>query len=270
MPCQTPEALTVATTLENVAFSWTPQGDEQHWRLHVWSNVTDEYFEADTTALVVGQLIPGMDYSVAVQALCDEEAGRTSGYSSPVDFRIDMCDTPVDVVVTTTATEATIRWTPGANNTGHWTVDYGFSGFSANEGWMVQTDTTTLTVSGLTPETTYDFYVRANCYENNASLWSAAATATTAAGVGIDEADEASLQLYPNPATESTTLRLSGVGGQVSLSVVDLHGRTVQSTTLSCDVDCSKTLDIRGLAAGTYFVHAQGEGLNLVRKLVVK
>jgi len=39
---------------------------------------------------------------------------------------------------------------------------------------------------------------------------------------------------------------------------------------MSCEGDCTKRMEVNGLAQGAYFVRINGECLNMVKKLVVK
>jgi len=88
---------------------------------------------------------------------------------------------------------------------------------------------------------------------------------------GIDPvASDATCTLFPNPASGSTTVSISGVSGAVRISVVDINGRTVSTETLQCGDDCQKTLQLEGLTQGTYFVIVTGESLNIVKKLIVR
>ncbi|MBQ9586751.1 MAG: T9SS type A sorting domain-containing protein, partial [Bacteroidales bacterium] len=67
---------------------------------------------------------------------------------------------------------------------------------------------------------------------------------------------------------ESATIMLNGVSGEVTVTVVDMNGRTVgQYSTSSTD---RLTLDLSGYARGAYFVRVSGEGVNMVKKLIVK
>ena len=93
-------------------------------------------------------------------------------------------------------------------------------------------------------------------------------TATFRSSVGIADVESASLTIYPNPARESATIMLNGVSGEVTVTVVDMNGRTVgQYSTSSTD---RLTLDLSGYARGAYFVRVSGEGVNMVKKLIVK
>ncbi|MBR6330589.1 MAG: T9SS type A sorting domain-containing protein, partial [Bacteroidales bacterium] len=83
-------------------------------------------------------------------------------------------------------------------------------------------------------------------------------------------AEGTSLSIYPNPTTSATTIALSGVNGEVTITIVDMNGRVVMSDSMSCEGDCTKTMEVSGLAQGAYFVRISGESTNMVKKLVVK
>lgn len=64
---------------------------------------------------------------------------------------------------------ATISWTsPGANT---WVVEYGPKGFTQGNGTLVASNSTSTTISGLTENLIYDFYVMADC-GGTSSGWS--------------------------------------------------------------------------------------------------
>ena len=64
----------------------------------------------------------------------------------------------------TGATTATLTYIPSAGNTGY-TIEWGPCGYTPGTGTMPSTTTTndTVTITGLSPNTCYDFYVFANC-----------------------------------------------------------------------------------------------------------
>lgn len=73
------------------------------------------------------------------------------------------CYAPIDLnVISLTGNTAEIDWT-ALNGETSWTVEYGTSGFS--QGWGTEEVTTShpYTITGLDPETTYDFYITADC-----------------------------------------------------------------------------------------------------------
>ncbi len=184
-----------------------------------------------------------------------------------------MCDPVTNITVdaaTITHSGATVIWTPGENNGGNFEMEYGIHGFAHGAGTVVQVSATSYSLSGLTPETEYDVYVRALCDEQNVSEWSSVCKFRTS-NVGIDAVNgNSEVTIYPNPAENNTTIRVSGVEGEVMVTIVDMNGRTVSHHTIECAGDCEKMVHVSNLAAGNYFVRLQGNGLNAIEKLVVK
>lgn len=84
------------------------------------------------------------------------------------------------------------------------------------------------------------------------------------AGIASAEAADA-VGIAPNPA--STTVSISGIGRQASVTVVDGSGREVLSRDA---VDDSTEIDVSGMPRGVYFVRIVGGDINAVRKLIVR
>lgn len=83
------------------------------------------------------------------------------------------CLAPTNPIVgAVTEATAAISWTPGAG-TSNFEVQYGAPGFTAGSGTAAPpvTGATATTLSGLTPNTAYEYYVRANCGSGNFSAW---------------------------------------------------------------------------------------------------
>ncbi len=73
------------------------------------------------------------------------------------------CEVPYNLeVLDILATSAQLSWTAGTGQTA-WEVEYGETGFTQGDGTTVTAGTNPFEVSSLSPETTYEFYVRANC-----------------------------------------------------------------------------------------------------------
>ena len=206
---------------------------------------------------------------IAVAAFCN--GIKLSDYSDTLSFTTTTCPVPTGVNVSDiTETSAKVTWSGLASS---YTIEYGESGFVSGQGTKVDVSGSNYTLTNLLDDEEYDVFIRSNCDNINQSGWSAKVTFTTLKHEeeGIVTADGGlRVSLYPNPATGSTTVTLSGVNGEVTITVVDLNGRTVMSDSMSCEGDCVKRLTIDGLAEGAYFVRVNGEGVNTVKKLIVK
>ncbi|MBL4709548.1 MAG: T9SS type A sorting domain-containing protein [Flavobacteriales bacterium] len=92
------------------------------------------------------------------------------------------CFAPVALVTSViTTTTADISWNDTNTVTApNYEYSYGAANFAAGTGTQMTIATDSVTVSGLTPSTNYDWYVRAICGPGDTSLWSSVASFTTA------------------------------------------------------------------------------------------
>lgn len=271
LPCFAPTNLMADDVQGQTAtLSWSTAASASDWTLHVFNTTFDQTFTATDSTYTVTGLTAGVTYQAAVRANCGGGLVE-SDYSDTISFTTVECDVVSNLAVSDiTGTTATVTWTPGDNNTGSWEIEYGYHGYGQGEALgTYQVTAPTYTLMGLTAETHYDVTVRAVCaagYISNNVL-----TDFTTLAVGIDDVNtRAAVMLSPNPAVGSTTVTLSGVSGTVTLSVIDMSGRTVRSFTMECSGNCSHQVDVDDLAAGAYFVRLSGNGVNTVKKLVVK
>lgn len=87
------------------------------------------------------------------------------------------CPKPQNLSATMTSNSATLSWTSGGAN--NWQIEYGAPGFNLGSGTLVNVSTNPFTINGLTPNTTYDFYVRDSCGSTDLSAWFGPLTDTT-------------------------------------------------------------------------------------------
>src|SRR5574344_1273935 len=268
LPCFAPTALTATAQGTTADIDWTPGTTETAWIVNVYNSTFNQSYAVTAHPYTVTGLTPDVTYNVKVSAICGN-ATDTSDWSTPISFATESCDPVTNVAVSSlTSTSATITWTAGENNTGSWQLEYGYAGFGQGEGTTINATTNSATISGLTAGVAYDVYVRAICGEGYNSNWSTKVTFTP---VGIENVTGGTqLNLYPNPTTGLTTISLSGVQGSVTLTIVDMSGRTVKTETMECSGDCAKKLDVDNLSQGAYFVRVNGENVNVVKKLIVK
>ncbi len=268
LDCFVPTNVTATPALGDAEITWTAGGEETEWTIHVWNTAFDQNYEATANPFSVTGLTPGTTYQLAIAAVCGEGI-MTGAYSDTISFTTDVCDPVTNVTAVAQSTTATVSWTPGENNTGNFLVEYGFAGFAAGTGSTVNATTNSVELTGLEAETEYEVVVRAICDGQHNSAWSANTAFSTT--IGINTADGSNMvSIYPNPAEQSTTIRVSGVEGMVTVTIVDMNGRTVSTATLECSGDCEKMMNVTDLAAGSYFVRLQGNEFNAVKKLIIK
>ncbi len=89
--------------------------------------------------------------------------------------------------------------------------------------------------------------------------------------VGIQEWTGNPVSIYPNPLNEGANLMLTGLDGDVSVSVFDASGRVVWTRQLQSVSSQTSLPDFRdGLSAGIYSILIQSDKGRLTKKLVVR
>ena len=125
--------------------------------------------------------------SVTVQFAVFALEGSTSG--GDLDFFIDnfavrtppSCFAPAANSMAAsliTTTSANLSWTAGATEAA-WNIEYGATGFALGAGTTVAVTANSYALMGLTANTSYDFYVQADCGANGTSAWVGPFTFTT-------------------------------------------------------------------------------------------
>jgi len=102
------------------------------------------------------------------------------------------CDVPTALnAINLTATTADLTWTGGTSF--EWEIEWDTTGFTQGTGNVLFTATKPITITGLAPEATYEFYVRANCLFDS-TVWAGPFEfTTTATCVAPDSLDTVSV-----------------------------------------------------------------------------
>ncbi|PJB14019.1 MAG: hypothetical protein CO118_10755, partial [Flavobacteriales bacterium CG_4_9_14_3_um_filter_32_8] len=108
----------------------------------------------------------------------------TGSYGTFEDYTVNVilapsCLAPSALTATNiTATTADLGWLENGTAT-TWNIEWDTTGFAQGTGTSVITTTNPHNLTGLTPNTTYDFYVRAVCGAADSSIWVGPFTFTT-------------------------------------------------------------------------------------------
>ena len=163
--------------------------------------------------------------------------GSSNNYYVSIDNvtveMISTCAKPRDLEVMPASTSATLSWVEMGDATS-WDIEYGNQGFALGSGTMVTATTNPFTINNLTPATTYDFYVRANCGGGDESGWRGPVTTTPGS--------------YNFPTSGQYTLSMCG-------GVLYDDGGPDGNYSISCDVTVVVNPDTVGLYVqlnGTY------------------
>ena len=272
LPCFVPEGFyAVETGYTTATFTWNADDSQNHWTIHVWNSGGSNEFDVESNPYIVTGLAQNTTYYAAIKAVCGGGAAE-SEYGDTIQFTTDQCAKVEGVSVSgITTNSAFVTWT--STGAPKYKVEYGDRNFNQGQGTtvVVEDGSTSVTLNNLRVNHNYSVFVMAVCEEGAEGAWSDRADFATLDETGVDVVDgSTNLSIYPNPTSDATTIALSGVNGEVTIVIVDMNGRTVATESMSCEGDCTKRMEVSSLAQGAYFVRVNGEGVNMVRKLVVK
>ena len=273
-PCNAPTGLaTSSTTTTSATVSWSGSGNFEVAYKAATSSSWGASTSVSATTYTFTGLTANTQYDWRVRKVCsatEQSDWVTSSFTTQQGGGDpDPCNAPTGLsVAAVTNSSATVTWT----GSGNFEVAYKASSTSS---WSNSTSVTTnsYTINGLNAATQYDWRVRKVCSATEQSDW-ASGNFTTERGEGISTAsfDGIGVTVYPNPATNGSDVEVSikGADGVVTVTLLDITGRTLQHSTQNCQADCTKRFDLHGVARGTYFVKVQTEGSTKVQKLVVR
>ena len=241
-PCEAVENITVEATTTTAVVDWTSTGSL--WEIEV---IGGETVSTSVKPYTLTDLTAGTEYGIRVRNVCDDENELYSDWSEVFTF------TTQNVVMYTI--------TVNANNDAWGSV---------SGGGVFEEGTTTVITA--TANAGYTFVKwqddDVNAIRTITVTADALYTAIFAEGTGVDDIDgNASIALYPNPASTSVTIDVAGFTGTAIVSIVDLNGRNCGEWKTE---NGKVVVDLSSFASGAYFVRVAGENANAVRKLVVK
>lgn len=265
-PCFAPVNLSVESIMDTVNFSWLAAGSETQWevRLDETEPIIVESTTYQFTNVAIGQ------HTAYVRAICSEET-----YSEwvSIDFEIAI----VEPVVTTTEainiTDNSATLTANVQLGSEAITAIGFKYRVANqEEWTIvnyegeNLEEIALEITGLVVATEYEFKAFVACGENEYE--GEVKTFTTLASL-IDELNSMlSVSLYPNPAKQSTTIELSGMNSDATISIVNMKGQIIK--TIEIQPSQSYELNLTDFASGNYYVKIITDNKIITRKLIVE
>jgi len=152
--------------------------DGTGWDNDVWTQTGDQgdmWYEV---------LINLAAYSDSIQVRFRGVTGDNAYSDMSIDdFVIDempTCPDPINLVENAnTSSSVELGWTEIGFAT-NWNIQYGATGFPLGTGTTVAAPTNPFNVTGLSPATTYDFYVQSDCGGGDTSNWIGPVSATTA------------------------------------------------------------------------------------------
>ena len=174
------------------------------------------------------------------------------------------CNAPQNLSMSNvTTTSATATWSGTATN---WTVEIGPAGFSHGSGTTYTAQNPTYTFTGLTPNASYDVYVRANCAGDVTSNW-AQTSFTATPGSGIAENGYGFLSVSPNPTTGVVRCTMENLVSNTRLQVLDVYGKLLMEQPVT---EATTELDFTDKAAGLYFLRVVSDNKVVTTQKVIR
>ena len=180
--CENPSTINIEILGSNsVSFSWT--GVETSWEIEYGETGfelgTGTVIQTSQLILLIDGLSSDTQYEIYLRSNCGSE-----GFSEYIvlDFitliETLSCNTPTNLSLLDVASDLiVISW--NENNETAWEIEYGLSGFTLGTGTVIPTSQNFFDITGLTPSTTYEIYVRANCGSDGFSGYTDALVVTT-------------------------------------------------------------------------------------------
>jgi len=228
LSCNTSDSIYVVSgTPTSSLIGWN--SDASNWNI-VWGiqgfdiNEGTSINNTNTNPYDFTNLASGVVYEMYVQDTC---AGVGSGlWIGPFSFTAEQCQSPTQLnAIEIGSSSAKLTWTNNVTGLNLFSIEWGLTGFPQGVGIPVNNVQLPYVLSGLSPATTYDYYVKSNCGQNNSSSWAGPHTFTTLSNVGIDE-NELVLNVAPNPFNEEFTLTFPNISNE-EIQILDLVGRNV-------------------------------------------
>ena len=127
-------------------------------------------------------------------------------------------------------------------------------------------------ISGLQPSTSYFFkaYVNNSAGPGYGAQETFVTLADTSSLTTVDP-NQFTVTMYPNPATSTTKLVVSGVEGETDIAINDVQGKLIYKTTAKAvNGKVEKTIDVNNFVKGVYYVRIQNQTTSKTQKLIVQ
>ncbi len=129
-------------------------------------------------------------------------------------------------------------------------------------------DTITYQLTGIEPSTLYEF----KTFATTASGTEYGTTQTfQTLGLNTIDGSVITVMMYPNPASQETKLVVTGLQGEVKITISDVQGRIINTiNTKANNNKVEETINVSNMANGVYYVRLQNDQISRTQKLIVK
>ncbi|WPQ66027.1 zinc-dependent metalloprotease family protein [Chitinophaga sancti] len=184
--CAAPTGLTSSSvTTTSATVGWTAVSGAASYKVDYKASSSSTWISAATTTTATSVSLTGLtqgttyDYRVRTTCTSDTSVYTTAQFTT---ISTDSCNVPTALTSSSvTSTGATVSWTAASGATSY-SVDYKLNSSSTWTSAATATTATSVTLSGLTAASLYDWRVRTNCASGSGSYIAAQFTTLTASG----------------------------------------------------------------------------------------
>ncbi len=266
-PCQTVSGLhETHVTPTSAVLNWTVQPNASHYRIRGRRQGSTGYVyitiaSGTTTSKLVQGLVSNAIYEWEIRAFCDPNENTISDWSGLSSFTTK-CQTPMNTTtINVTSSSATLSWDQVAGAIGYEIRGRIVGGstwvhLSVGGGFTTHRD-----VSGLQPNTSYQWGIKSLCDQTGVSqsTYSTTTSFNTANNTRLSQNFKSVLDkvtVFPNPASDFVNVQFGEAAfADGSVSILNFNGQSLSSTTVSGMA--SQKLDISSLASGIYFLEVR-------------
>ena len=272
--CDVPSGLSAGSVSETGAtISWSGASGANSYNYQYRASGTTTWTTANTgsTSATLSGLTASTSYDYQVESVC---TGETSGYSSTAIFTTTdgggggetSCDiAPQNITASTTGSTANIDWSPVEGAT---TYQYRYRSTGAFTNGT--TTTNSLSLTGLSANTTYTLHVRSYCGSFSPvatfSFTTSSGSSTNAFSTTAISTFTEGVTLYPNPAEGLLKVNIADIAG-ASVRIYDVKGVVVKSLKVNSNYT---EIDIKNLERGMYIMKIVTDNASTQKRFVKK
>jgi Secretion system C-terminal sorting domain/Fibronectin type III domain len=256
------DAINISAT--GAILTWSAIQEAVNYTVQYRQGLTGAYITAGTvtgTSLTLSALTAGTEYSWRVKASCSDYSSQsvftttsTNGGNTGGGPVSTSCSSPSNTnAVAIFTTSANIEWEPQGGALDY-TVQYRLKNTFTYTTLGVFTGNTA-TLSGLLPNTEYEWRVKANCspYGSDVSFTTLASFALVRNNIQTNAASVKKMSVFPNPAQgDEINITTEIEGGQIQ--IINYAGQVVVNKVVNSPQD---RIDIAQLNSGLYIVRMQ-------------
>ncbi len=267
VPCFAPVNLVAEQAFDTINVSWQAAGSETQWELQLDET---EPIIVNAPAHQLTNLANG-EHTVKVRAICSE--GNYSEWAL-LDFVKQVILPQIATTDATNITDnsATLTATLTVGNEEISSVGFKYR-VTNQEEWTIANYTgenfaaITVEISGLAAATEYEFKAFVTCGENEYE--GEVRTFTTLASLQDALSNTMTINLYPNPANYVSTLNISDLNSDATITIANLKGQILVKEDIKANTTTYE-IDLSGFASGVYYINVLSEGKVITKKLIVE